>query len=352
MTTLEDLDLKNLKMTGPVSVEECTERLAGAGPLIVILIMGPTGAGKSSFIEALAGKNHSLKKISSSRLEGCTQRVTAYHVAGITAPAPGSDNERPVYVVDTPGFADPRISEFDIVSSIRLWWEENNQRYFNQIVYFTPVTSVRLPGSQRAVLNTFKKLTGRGGAGMLTIVTSMWDTVWGDQASKRAERNFEQLRDEAWQDFITYDSQITRFYNTQESALQILDQAARPQSHITELERFSEPLKGHSYATNLREDLVSRIHALQMKRDILSSELHVSSMEGNRDLKSILESEHKEVTKLVAKFQTQLDDSGFGLPSTDPQDSEIPQREKKTGRRERTVQYIKSGIRWAFRRDR
>lgn len=76
MTTLEDLDLKNLKMTGPVSVEECTERLAGAGPLIVILyvnsltfrphlanlsqfdntrirlstcrIMGPTGAGKSS----------------------------------------------------------------------------------------------------------------------------------------------------------------------------------------------------------------------------------------------------------------------------------------------------------------
>ncbi|KAF9036330.1 hypothetical protein BJ165DRAFT_631110 [Panaeolus papilionaceus] len=240
--------------------------------------MGPTGAGKSSFIEALAGPRHALGKISSGRLEGCTQSVIQYQLTGVEILYSG---ESWVSLIDTPGFADPKVSEFDIVSLIRKWWGDNEEQYFDQIIYVTPVNSVRLPGSQRALLKTFMKLMGEGGAGMLTIVTTMWDGVWGPQASKRAERNFEQLEKEVWKDFIANGSKIAKFFNTQKSALQILDQVCQMPSKFTNLEYFSRPIHNLPYTDELRDDLRSRVHSLQMQKDILETEL-VSGVKNKR----------------------------------------------------------------------
>ncbi|KAF9036328.1 hypothetical protein BJ165DRAFT_1533166 [Panaeolus papilionaceus] len=248
----------------------------------VILLLGPTGAGKSSFIEALAGPNHTLKKISSSGLAGYTQQVTTYRVTGILLKTDG----RSLYILDTPGFADPKIAELDIVSSIRQWWIDN---------LLVMITADSGPLNQRRVLNTFKALTGKDGASMVTIVTTMWDSG-GEQASKRAERNFEQLKDEVWKAFIEAGSQITKFHNTHESALRVLDQAARKQSNITDLERFSIPLNTHVYATNLRDDLISRLNTLHIQKDLLDAELDDPSIESDISLKTTLEAEVKEAS--------------------------------------------------------
>ena len=102
--------------------------------------MGPTGAGKSSvsqclpvtwryseaeyfdihlkFIEALAGESQQLS-ISKNQLAGYTQTVNAYRVVNVTL------YEFPVYLVDTPGFSDLKISEFEIMGMVRRWLKDN-----------------------------------------------------------------------------------------------------------------------------------------------------------------------------------------------------------------------------------
>ncbi|KAF9037268.1 hypothetical protein BJ165DRAFT_1375564, partial [Panaeolus papilionaceus] len=178
--------------------------------------MGPTGAGKSSFIEALGLKGST--KISSNGLDGCTQAVSTYKLIHVT----DSDGD-PIYLVDSPGFADTKISEMAIVSMLQKWMNENGI-IFHHILYLTPISSTRLPGTQRQVLKTFNALTGVKAADNVTIVTTMWDNIWGEHATKRAEDNYQQLQNDIWKDFIDEGAQMTQFHNTRKSALSILDQ--------------------------------------------------------------------------------------------------------------------------------
>ncbi|KAF9035474.1 P-loop containing nucleoside triphosphate hydrolase protein, partial [Panaeolus papilionaceus] len=177
-------------------------------------IVGPTGAGKSTFIEALA-QDPSLR-ISSNQLEGFTQSINTYSVMNV------SRLGNQISLVDVPGFADTRISMTNIVSMLKTWMQESGAPDLGLILFFTPIHGVRLPGSHREVLRSFQALTGAKSAGNITIVTTMWDNLWGDSAKQRAESNFNQLRDS---EFVDEGAQIIKFLNTQESALSVLNAA-------------------------------------------------------------------------------------------------------------------------------
>ncbi|KAF9043400.1 hypothetical protein BJ165DRAFT_1315883, partial [Panaeolus papilionaceus] len=152
-------------------------------------IMGPIGAGKSRFIETLGW--HGAHKISSGGLDGFTQSVTAYRLNNATT------HDLPIYLIDSPGFSDAKISELAIVSMVTKWLRDN-KTVLNRVIYLTPITPARLAGSQRLALRTFQILTGITAANQTTIVTTMWNTVWGESASQRAERNFIQLQEDIW----------------------------------------------------------------------------------------------------------------------------------------------------------
>ncbi|KAF9034628.1 P-loop containing nucleoside triphosphate hydrolase protein, partial [Panaeolus papilionaceus] len=176
--------------------------------------MGPTGSGKSSFIEALGLKGAS--KISSHSLDACTQTVSTYILNNVTR------RGDPIYLVDSPGFADTKISEMAITSMLQKWIQDNG--YFNYILYLTPITQVRLPGSQRQILKTFNALTGIKSARNVMVVATMWDTIYAEHVAKRAEETYKQLQDDIWEDFIQRGGRISRFHNTEQSVLSILDQ--------------------------------------------------------------------------------------------------------------------------------
>ncbi|PPR05676.1 hypothetical protein CVT24_002915 [Panaeolus cyanescens] len=74
----------------------------------IIRLLGATGTGKSSFIEALAGSGQNLG-ISGGTLESVTQDIEAFKVVNMIYGA------WPVFLVDSPGFLDNRMSEFAIV---------------------------------------------------------------------------------------------------------------------------------------------------------------------------------------------------------------------------------------------
>ncbi|PPQ71874.1 hypothetical protein CVT24_006890 [Panaeolus cyanescens] len=112
----DEIHLKNLEIKGIVSVWPL--EMFPWRPDIRrwrILIMGPTGSGKSSFIEAIAGPNWMINKISSGQLEGFTQDVNCYYIENVMW------KEYPIYIVDTPGFADTKMSEFEILRKIEAW---------------------------------------------------------------------------------------------------------------------------------------------------------------------------------------------------------------------------------------
>ncbi|PPR06521.1 hypothetical protein CVT24_001440 [Panaeolus cyanescens] len=285
---------------------------------VKILIMGSTGSGKSSFIEALGGSRLSFK-ISNSGLAGYTQDVAAYKLENV---AIGNID---IYLIDTPGFADSKISEFEIVDKVQQWKNKNGGLKFSQIFYLTPITRIRLPGSQKDVIRTIKALTGIGTGNKMMVITTMWDTICTPQALQRAESNFIQIQNEVWKDFIQTNAQFHKFHNTQESALDILEAMFRQGFGITfHIER--KELEGNPsitpYAINLYEDLTRRIQALQLNKASLECDLGDPSTRENRELVELLQSGLEDVKHDLGRFERQL--RWLGPPDKFPQPLDIP----------------------------
>ncbi|KAF9044906.1 P-loop containing nucleoside triphosphate hydrolase protein [Panaeolus papilionaceus] len=181
----------SIKIDGPVSVTPVS-KIPGVS-ITIVLLLGPTGSGKSSFIEALAPKG-SLQ-ISSHLLEGCTQSISVYVVDNVTSVSYRGEQ---IFIVDVPGFGDTKISEMSIVVMIKKFMRDMDITNLGRILYFTPINIVRLPGSQRRMLKTFQDITGFETEKNIMIVTTMWDLLSGESSMQRAQRNFEQLRDVVW----------------------------------------------------------------------------------------------------------------------------------------------------------
>ncbi|KAF9037991.1 P-loop containing nucleoside triphosphate hydrolase protein [Panaeolus papilionaceus] len=312
---------ENLKVTEPVSVTQASKDSSISNGWRV-LIMGPTGAGKSSFIEALGLKGTS--KISSNGLDGCTQTISTYHLNNVTR------DGSVIYLVDSPGFADSKISEMSIVTMLQRWLKDHGQVFFyslvfDHILYFTPITSVRLPGSQRQVLKTFQALTGVRAAANITIVTTMWDNIWGEGPAARAEKTYEQLWNNIWKDFLDDGAQITRFSNTEESALEILDKAFNQEGcTYFSIEYHHDDIKQSPFVNNLLTDLQNRIQNLHSHIATLTDELAHAELQGDNLLVLTLRLRLQEAENDLTRFSKELHDSGLVPPPPPPPPAPAP----------------------------
>ncbi|KAF9032610.1 hypothetical protein BJ165DRAFT_771728 [Panaeolus papilionaceus] len=147
------------------------------------------------FIEAFAGVSQKLS-ISKDQLAGYTQTITAYRLVNVMYTH--WHYPRPVYLIDTPGFSDSKISEMEILNMIRKWSQDNSYlNYSRRLLYFMPITETRLPGSRRRTFEMFKNMfEGHKSLASLTVITTMWDTVHNERTQNRAQSKFAQLREE------------------------------------------------------------------------------------------------------------------------------------------------------------
>ncbi|KAF9050627.1 hypothetical protein BJ165DRAFT_1011179 [Panaeolus papilionaceus] len=272
-------ELEGLEVTGDISIEPVTGRIPRDPFPYLYLIMGPTGAGKSSFIEALAGESQQLS-ISKDQLAG-----------------------RQVYLLDTPGFSDSKISEVEIMDMVRKWMNDSGFTFIDRILYLTPISETRLPGSRRRTIEMLKQLlAANGDLPAVMFVTTMWDTLHNECTRTRAESNFAQLRDQICKDFFGRNEvSITRFMNTRNSALEMLDGFL----HIP-ADAFSEPIS--SVFPNLYQDLHQRIEGALQAKQMIDSELAQPEAHCNTDLRAILEQNQRENHETLSKFISQLID--------------------------------------------
>ncbi|KAF9042450.1 hypothetical protein BJ165DRAFT_1529843 [Panaeolus papilionaceus] len=299
-----------LKITGEVSVERYKSVVK---PFYwCILILGPTGAGKSSFIEAVAGEGQSLG-ISMDQLAGFTQEVTAYEVKNAKVQLAEHLKFRSLYLIDAPGFSDSKISELEILTKVKQWMRDYGVNWLGGVLYLSPITDTRAPGSKRRTIQMIQSLLYNTSFCHVKIVTTMWDRLSNPQAKRRAETNFAQLRDDIWKAPIRKGATISRFHNNFDSAMQILqsmtdikagDHRAPLADGAITSEDASAPL--------LYQELLDRITNAQQEKEYLQQEKLRLITNPDPLLESDVLSRLPEVKNDLAKFLGQL--VAFGTP--------------------------------------
>ncbi|KAF7374714.1 hypothetical protein MSAN_00356700 [Mycena sanguinolenta] len=137
--------------------------------------MGPTGSGKTSFINLLSGSNLRV----GNNLQSCTNRV---QVA-----APFKLDGRWVTLIDTPGFDDTTRSDTEILTQIAAFLATayKNGKKLAGVIYMHRISDVRMGGISTRNFKMFRQLCGESTLRNVVIVTNMWSQVAPDVGEAR-----------------------------------------------------------------------------------------------------------------------------------------------------------------------
>ncbi|KAG6915881.1 hypothetical protein DXG01_009418 [Tephrocybe rancida] len=183
----------------------------GRGGDLIILVMGSTGVGKSTFINTLLGSQVALV---GHELQSETAHVHAYPLS--------ADGARRIFIVDTPGFDDSSTDDREILRRIAIWMAKSyrDDMRVAGIIYLHEISMTRMTGATRKNLDMFEKLCGPDAAASIIFATTKWKEVKQDIGEKR-ERV---LREEHWRDMVANGSKIRRFEGSQSSARRIVNE--------------------------------------------------------------------------------------------------------------------------------
>ncbi|KAI6095453.1 P-loop containing nucleoside triphosphate hydrolase protein [Pisolithus sp. B1] len=173
--------------------------------------MGPTGAGKSSFIahvtkQAGKGVGHDLTS--------CTSEIKATEcdVEGFS-----------IVLVDTPGFDDTNKSDLDILKMISDWLNteyRTSPPILSAILYFHRISDNRMAGTPLKNLRVFEKLCGKDAMYKVTLVTTMWDEVDPEVGKERLK----ELKKNYWQGMVSRGSTTFECEDPEGSPMKLLRQ--------------------------------------------------------------------------------------------------------------------------------
>ncbi|KAJ3567471.1 hypothetical protein NP233_g6348 [Leucocoprinus birnbaumii] len=166
---------------------------------IIIAFMGPTGSGKSFFIDLLTGQpelraGHSLASV--------TAGIEAVRMPIPTIPG------RDIVLVDTPGFDDTTRSDMEILTMISDWLKNTYKQdvKLSGLIYLHRITDNRMAGSPHKNLRMFGELCGDLMMTQVVLVTTMWGKVAQDIGLAREK----ELKAQFWKNLIDRGSEADR----------------------------------------------------------------------------------------------------------------------------------------------
>ncbi|KAG6823858.1 hypothetical protein H0H92_008835 [Tricholoma furcatifolium] len=172
----------------------------------VILIIGPLGAGKTSFVNALFGNAGPQGHLNANSIQ--------YHY--------GTVKDRRVCIVDAPGFQDDTTIDDEILRRISQWLIQSYPAGMKTmgIVYLQDITHIAVTERMKANLHSLQALDGVDDASVqMVFVTTMWSKV----SQKVGEHCEFRLCGKYWKDPQANGLMMCRFDGTQDSALAVLD---------------------------------------------------------------------------------------------------------------------------------
>lgn len=178
---------------------------------IVIVIMGPTESGKSNFINKLMGyqaKPDARKPVPRTQfirefvLDFCRDKCYVF--------------------VEAPGFDDTRHSDQEVLRTVVDWLRDKYLKHLQitGVIYTHCITDNHLSDSVRENLTEFYRLCGEKAAQHVRLLTTKWDEV---NDAEGIPRLVSQLDGNFWKPPTPADARHERFFNTQRSALDIVN---------------------------------------------------------------------------------------------------------------------------------
>jgi len=177
----------------------------------IVVVVGPTGAGKSTFIVRATGRNPG------SVGHGWQSQTSDIQTIRVRHP---KENHYVVFV-DTPGFDDTYKTDTEILTTIADWFVKKykGKANFATILYFHRISDNRMSGTAMKNLRLFRSLCGKDAMPNIIIVTTMWSKVTEEEGIEWQTV----LKNEVWNDMLDQGCSVERFANTRESAWHVID---------------------------------------------------------------------------------------------------------------------------------
>ncbi|KAG9312325.1 P-loop containing nucleoside triphosphate hydrolase protein [Chiua virens] len=171
---------------------------------IVIVVMGETGCGKSTFINRASGR---ATESVGDGLKSYTNDVDSVEFLD-------RESGRSIVLVDTPGFNGVSLSDRDVLDKVLVWLDNSRKQGKNlsAILYLHRITDNRMEGTPIQKLLMFQKLCGNNALDKVYFATTMWDSLGQNEPG---EERMNELQFESWNMMIAQGSHVlqTRCHN-------------------------------------------------------------------------------------------------------------------------------------------
>ncbi|TRX88530.1 hypothetical protein FHL15_010569 [Xylaria flabelliformis] len=176
---------------------------------IRIAVFGKTGAGKTSFIKRATGADLEVGDGAASATKNIQQvEVSPNKVGGHT-----------VFLIDTPGFNDTDLEEPTLFLNLAKWLANShyNGERLNGAIFLQGINEVRVLKGEEDGVKLFETIVGEQNFPHVIVATTMWD-----QVEKEFGVRNEENRAKLWHNLRAGDAKFVRFYNTENSAIEIV----------------------------------------------------------------------------------------------------------------------------------
>jgi len=262
---------------------------------MIIAVMGPTGSGKSTFINLISGSNLGVGE----GLRSCTNKVQATE--------PFYLDGRRVVLIDTPGFDDTSLSDTDVLNMMASFlansYEQN--KTLAGVLYFHRISDFKMTGISRRNFGMFRKLCGDDALQNVVIVTNMWGEVNAEVGNKREAELMSQ--DDFFKPVIEKGARMARHQNKANSAKRIirfiLGNHPLPLRIQEELVKENKDISDTDAAKELNRVINAQIKKHQEEMRILREEIEQAMKDKDEEVKRGLEDEMKRLQKMIERLQ-------------------------------------------------
>lgn len=258
---------------------------------IVIVIMGPTGVGKSTFIQNYIG-DAKVRVGVGEELESCTADVRPFEVKAPKKYEPWLAQRR-LILVDTPGFDDTHTSDVEILDRVATWLARcyKDKTPVAGVIYMHKISDNRMRGSLHKNFLMFKKVCGADSFKKVVLATAHWQTLSESEHLKCHTRERE-LKEKYWNEVISGGGSVLRIEQVEGEAGRTIIH------HMVEhvIERF--------FAL---ESVGEELGALQIQKELVLLDKSLQATKAAQALRCTLE-EARELEK--KKKANKLDEKG------------------------------------------
>ena len=187
----------------------------------IVLVLGLTGAGKTTFINHISKSALAVGR----GMKSCT--ATSEYVTV-------KKNGVEVAFVDTPGFDDPEKSDAQILIDVTTWIQTNlgGTEKITAALYLHSIETTKMRGSALDNVEFFQRLVGNKAMSNITLVTTHWDKT--DEAIGKEREGY--LASDPWNVMIQHGAGIYRLDNKYSSCYNMVERVLRAQPKFLQIQ--------------------------------------------------------------------------------------------------------------------